>query len=610
MIRNIMKKRQLFLLLLAAALFSCATADRGAGGIPSLDEAIEQSAADIAAKLPQGTRVAIAAFESPEQNLSGYIMDEIAGALADSSLEVADRNNLDYVYKELDLQTSGEVSDRNAQEIGKFLAARYVITGQLVNLGGRYRYRLNGINVQTAIHESSTRLDVRDDRNFETMLAALRDAAPVVRTASYGAGKPPQTPGRFLDRGITFASRGEYGMAIADFTQAINLDPDMQAAWMLRGRALYASVSRVTGVDENFSGVSTEFVSGAAVTEEKKAVYDRAIADFTQAIRLDPDSASAYIERGGAYDAKGYHDQAIADYSQAIRLAPDYYSAYSVRGLAYSEKGDYDRAIADYSQAIRLNPDYSRAYSNRGNAYNHKGEYDRAIDNYNQAIRLNPNDATALYNRGVAYNNKGEYDKAITDYNRAIRFNPNFAEAYHNRAFAYINKEDYDRAIADYNQAIRLDPNDAKAYTDRGRLYAIKNDDRAIADYTQAIRLDPDYSRAYALRGLYYYSKNDYDKAIADFNQAVRLDPNDAVSYNFRGHSYGRKGDYDRAITDHTQSIRINPNYADAYAGRGFSYVMKNDYVHARTDWEKALQLDPNNADTRENLERLRGMGY
>jgi tetratricopeptide (TPR) repeat protein len=361
----------LALALYAGALVSCATTggdttggDAGAGGGLSLDEAIAQSAGDIAAKLPAGTRVAIVAFESPQGNLSGYIMDEITGVLVDGSLEVADRNNLEYVFKELNFQMSGEVSDESAQAIGKFLGAGYVITGQLVHLGGRYRYRLNGINVETAIHESSTRLDVRNDRDFERMFAALRDGAPVIRAAGYGEGRPPQSPGTYLDRGIMFASRGEYDMAIEDFTQALTLNPDLQAAWMLRGRALFASVSKVTNVGDNFSGVNTISTEGQAVSADRRAVYDRAIGDFTQAIRLDPNNKTAYRERGDAYYRKGDHDRAIADHTQAIRLDPAYDAAYNSRGSAYSGKGDYDRAIADYTQAIRIDPNFEQAKNN------------------------------------------------------------------------------------------------------------------------------------------------------------------------------------------------------------------------------------------------------
>ena len=56
------------------------------------------------------------------------------------------------------------------------------------------------------------------------------------------------------------------------------------------------------------------------------------------------------------YGDKGDYDRAIADYDEAIRLDPRYAVAYYNRGVAYCDKGDYDRAIADYNEAIRLDP--------------------------------------------------------------------------------------------------------------------------------------------------------------------------------------------------------------------------------------------------------------
>jgi tetratricopeptide (TPR) repeat protein/predicted small secreted protein len=417
-----MRKHQWFTnaaVLAAALLASCATTMEG-GGEPSLEEAIAQSAVEIAAKLPEGTRVAIVAFASPHGNLSDYIMDEVTGVLVDGRLEVADRNNLEYVYKELNFQMYGEVSDETAVSVGKFLGARYVITGELLHIGGRYRYRLNGINTETAVHESSTRLNVRGGRDFERMLAALREAAPVIRSASYGTAAP-KTAGTFLDRGIVFAVRGEYDLAVADFSEAIDRDPDLWSAWMLRGRAWYAGASHVTSVGDNFSSLVTTFTTGKKVSEDRKAAYDRAIADFTQAIRLDPYSAMAYVERGDAYNAKGDYDRAIADYSRAIGLDPEDAAAYNDRGLAYVYKGDYDQAIADFSRAIGLDPEYAAAYNNRGLAYYHKEDYDQAIADFSRAIGLDPEYADAYKNRGLAYGDKGDYVRAIADWEQALR---------------------------------------------------------------------------------------------------------------------------------------------------------------------------------------------
>ena len=73
-----------------------------------------------------------------------------------------------------------------------------------------------------------------------------------------------------------------------------------------------------------------------------------------------------YNNRGNAYRSKGDIDRAIADYSEAIHLDPKYASPYNGRGNVYQDKKDYDRAIADYDQAIRLDPKYALAYNGRG----------------------------------------------------------------------------------------------------------------------------------------------------------------------------------------------------------------------------------------------------
>ncbi|MFP3091064.1 tetratricopeptide repeat protein [Treponema sp. TIM-1] len=341
----------------------------------SLGEAIEQSAEKIAADLPAGSRVAIVAWESPSAGLSDYIMEELTGALVDRDMEVADRQNLEYVYRELNFQMSGEVSDESARSIGKFLGADLVITGQLTELGGPYRYRANAVNVESAARDSVTRLDVRGDAALRRMVTALANQKPAVKTASYGETEKaaPKTAGTFLDRGILFATRGDYELAIADFTEAIRLDPNYAAAYNNRG-----------------------------IMYTNKGDYDRAIADFTEAIRLDPNDALVYYNRGFVYTNKGDYDRAITDYTQAIRLDPNFALAYNNRGIMYTNKGDYDRAIADFTEVIRLDPNDAFVYYNRGFAYKNKGDYDRAITDYTQAIRLDPNDADA-YNVLAVY---------------------------------------------------------------------------------------------------------------------------------------------------------------------------------------------------------------
>ena len=230
-------------------------------------------------------------------------------------------------------------------------------------------------------------------------------------------------------------------------------------------------------------------------TDSNAGDYNRAIADFNEAIRLDPKSSLAFRNLGDTYTNIGDHDRAIADYNEAIRLDPNDALALSARGVAYANKGDYDRAIADFNRAIRLDPQSAHAFRNRGVVYATKGDNDRAIADFNRAIRLDPKSGLALRARGVAYANKGDNDQAIADFNEAIRLDPKSSLAFRNRGDTYRNKGDNDRAIADYNEAIRLDPNNALAFCRRGRAKLNTNDPSGNADIAKASQLDASVCR-------------------------------------------------------------------------------------------------------------------
>ncbi len=95
--------------------------------------------------------------------------------------------------------------------------------------------------------------------------------------------------------------------------------------------------------------------------------------------RANEQQAVDAYNRGVAYYARGELDEAIASYTEAVRLNPKLADAYLNRGAAYDAKGELDEAIADFTQALRLNPKDAEAHNNRGVAYKSKGDLDKAI---------------------------------------------------------------------------------------------------------------------------------------------------------------------------------------------------------------------------------------
>jgi lipoprotein NlpI len=139
---------------------------------------------------------------------------------------------------------------------------------------------------------------------------------------------------------------------------------------------------------------ATSNISSGLAAEAKRNL-EGAIRDFNEAVRLDPQHVSAYLNRGNIYQTQGELDRAIADYDEVIRLSPRFATAYYQRGNAFSSKGDFERAISDYSQIIRLHPKHAAGFANRGRAYFYAGSLANARADFAKALTLDPKHAYA-----------------------------------------------------------------------------------------------------------------------------------------------------------------------------------------------------------------------
>jgi tetratricopeptide (TPR) repeat protein len=150
---------------------------------------------------------------------------------------------------------------------------------------------------------------------------------------------------------------------------------------------------------------------------------------------LRADAAEDAAGKGNKAYSEANYDQAIAQYSEAIRLNPNDGISYATRGLAYFRKRDFDKAIADFNDFIRLSPDSPDGYIYRGDAYGRKRDYDHAIADYTVALRITPEAFEAYFKRALAYENSGDHKKALSDCARAIEIQPSFANGYNEIAW-------------------------------------------------------------------------------------------------------------------------------------------------------------------------------
>ena len=133
----------------------------------------------------------------------------------------------------------------------------------------------------------------------------------------------------------------------------------------------------------------------------------------------------ALVDRGRTFLDKKQWDEAIAQFNEALKLDPEFVPALKNRGAAYLGTQDYNRAIADYDAAIRLEPKYAEHYYNRAQAYLGTQDYNRAIADFNKAIDLKfYYRADTLYWRGVARQKNGDNAGGEADIAEARRIDP------------------------------------------------------------------------------------------------------------------------------------------------------------------------------------------
>lgn len=123
----------------------------------------------------------------------------------------------------------------------------------------------------------------------------------------------------------------------------------------------------------------------AVLTQRQARVWRSSITLWDHVLALDPRNYVAYTARGWA---RGDVDAAIADYSEALRINPHYYLAYFDRGNARQERGDLDGAVADFTAAIAVLPADPKAYNNRGWAREAAGDLVGAAADYARALEL------------------------------------------------------------------------------------------------------------------------------------------------------------------------------------------------------------------------------
>jgi tetratricopeptide (TPR) repeat protein len=351
----------------------------------------------------------------------------------------------------------------------------------------------------------------------------------------------PKAAGAYVLRASILLRKGEPERARADLDQAIGLDPLKPP-----DKAVAPAAPDSNDLEPGTAGARLLLAmkmedaqdDGVPPVDEKKAA-DPA-----------PKTVPELLDRGlTLYNQKDFNP-AIAAFSEAIRLDPNSARAYAYRAQAWGGKHYRDREIADLDQAIRLDPKNALYRISRAESWSSQGRHEQAMADYDDALRLEPNNPALYVARGNEWRRHVKLDLALIDYDRAIQLDPKYVHAYICRALITKQRRAFARAVVELSEIIRMAPDNAEVHRTLARILATCNDNavrdgnRAVQEATLACELthwsDPDGLDTLAAA---YAETGDYQSAVEWQTRAMGLVPKNATTSLQRALNFGgRRG--------------------------------------------------------------------
>lgn len=134
---------------------------------------------------------------------------------------------------------------------------------------------------------------------------------------------------------------------------------------------------------------------GKVVNAVKERNINKALNVLDKLLLEEPTFVQGWNQRGSILDGVGNYFDAMLNFSQAIKLVPQSAIPYCNRGAAYLALNQYQKALDDFDAAIERDSAIAEVWNNKANTYRRQVKIAEAIPNYREAVKLNPNYADA-----------------------------------------------------------------------------------------------------------------------------------------------------------------------------------------------------------------------
>jgi len=286
---------------------------------------------------------------------------------------------------------------------------------------------------------------------------------------------------------------------------------------------------------------------------------------WERAVAVTEGNYRGHTNLGFALAEAGQRNRAIGEYREALRLNPDYPNAHNYLGVVLAEVGDADGAAAAFRAAIKLRPRFAAARNNLGLTYAGQGKYPEAVTEFSDALAIDPRFVPARRNLGIAYAQQRQFDRALELLTEAVRQDPWSPESHATLAQALADAGRKREALPHFADAIRLggDPQ-VVHYSWATVLMDLAEPAEASAHFAAVLRVNPRNPPVVHEFGLSLAEAGRLNEAVAALQTAVQLDPGNADYHHDFGAALARRGLIKEAIAEMEATLKINPQHAEA----------------------------------------------
>jgi TolA-binding protein len=193
---------------------------------------------------------------------------------------------------------------------------------------------------------------------------------------------------------------------------------------------LNVSASRVLAVRLILAGAGASLATGSVVaTRSYEAHWRDSVTLLQYYLTQTPAEWKLHTRLGNEWIQLGNYPSAIAEFREAVYLNPHWAENSLNLGRALYTVGNYAEAKRAFAMALQKTPNDWRAHILMGSALRSQNDLEGALDEFRIAAQLAPTKAAPHYNIGSVLAQQGKVDEAIEAYQRTLRLDPRFGEA-------------------------------------------------------------------------------------------------------------------------------------------------------------------------------------